>query len=508
MTQTTTPTAPPRSTLHRNYGLWIGGEEVDALAGGTFAVENPTTKEIVATVAEAREADVDHAVAVAAEAGKAWGKSSATERFRLLCGLADLIRENWEELARWETLTTGRPVREMGAQVRYIADFYDYFAAAARTAQGDVIPFSGPYHAYVRYVPLGVVGLITPWNHPLLILTKKLAPALAAGNTVIIKPSEFTPTTTIDLAKLIKQAGFPDGVVNVVPGFGPYAGKRVAENPVIQKVDLTGGTATGKIVAGLAGQHLAVAAMELGGKAPIVVFPDADIEQAVNGAAFAAYIAAGQTCIQGARLIVHEDVYDDFAARLRAKAENIVMGDPLEEATQMGPVSSCRQYDQVLDYIDQGKKEGATVLTGGAPLSAEPFNQGYYIAPTIFTDVRPEMVIAQEEIFGPVTTMIKFKTEEEGVAIANDCQFGLGAAVWTRDIVRAHKVAQAIEAGIVWINDHHRIDPALPWGGFKDSSIGREVGLQAYKAYSQTQSIVVKLSDEPFDWYAGSKRYS
>ena len=492
----------------REYGLWIGGKEVPAAAGGTFEVENPTTKQIVAQVAEGLEEDVDHAVAVAEEASHTWGKSSPQERFHFLCRLAQLIRENAAELARWETLTTGRPIREMGAQVNYLGDFYEYFAAAARTAEGEVTPFGGPYLNYTRHVPLGVVGLITPWNHPLLILTKKLAPALAAGNTVVIKPSEFTPTTTIDLAKLIKAAGFPDGVVNVVPGFGPAAGKRVATHPTIQKVDLTGGTETGKVVACLAAGHLALTSMELGGKAPVIVFDDANLGQAVNGAAFAAYIAAGQTCIQGARLIVHQQVYGQFADMLAEKAQSIRLGDPLDPETQMGPVSSCRQYDRVLSYIKQGVEEGARVLTGGQMVSEPPFDQGYYIAPTIFADVKPDMVIAQDEIFGPVTTMIPFATEEEAVRIANNCSFGLGSAIWTRDVARAHRVAHSIEAGIVWINDHHRIDPSTPWGGFKDSSIGREVGLQAYKAYSQTQTVMVKLSDEPFDWYGGSRRYS
>lgn len=493
---------------YRDYGLWIGGEEVSAVAGGTFDVENPTTKHTIARVAEGMEEDVDRAVAVAEEALCTWGKSSATERFHLLCRLAQLIKENADELARWETLITGRPIREMYAQVQRLSDFYEYFAATARVAEGEVTPFGGPYLNYTRHVPLGVVGLITPWNHPLLILTKKLAPALAAGNTVVIKPSEFTPTTTIDLAKLCKEAGIPDGVVNVVPGFGPSAGRRVATHPSIQKVDLTGGTETGKIVASLAAGHLAQTSMELGGKAPLIVFDDADIEQAVSGAAFAAYIAAGQTCIQGARLIVHQKVYGAFADLLAQKSESIRLGDPLDPETQMGPVSSCRQYERVLSYIKQGVDEGARILTGGEAVTTPPFDQGYFIAPTIFVDVRPGMVIAQEEIFGPVTTMIPFSSEDEGIAIANNCQYGLGAAVWTRDVARAHRVAHALEAGIVWINDHHRIDPSMPWGGFKDSSIGREAGLQAYQAYTQTQTVLVKLSDEPFDWFEGGRRYS
>ncbi len=492
----------------RTYGLWIGGEDVPAVAGETFEVENPANKRIIARVAEGKEEDVDRAVAVAQEAAGEWGRRSPQERFRLLCRLAELIREHAQMLARWEVLATGRPIREMYAQVMRLPDFYEYFAAVARTAEGEVTPFGGPYLNYTRHVPLGVVGLITPWNHPLLILTKKLAPALAAGNSVVIKPSEFTPTTTLELARLCKEAGIPDGVVNVVPGFGSTAGKRVATHPGIQKVDLTGGTETGKIAASLAAGHLAQVAMELGGKAPVIVFEDADLEQAVAGAAFAAYIAAGQTCIQGARLIVHRSIYNAFAEALAKKVQTIRMGDPLDPNTQMGPVSSRRQCERVLSYIRQGVDEGARLLLGGKMADTPPLDGGYFILPTIFVDVKPEMVIAREEIFGPVTTLLPFDTEEEAIAIANDSPYGLGAALWTQNVRRAHRVAQAIEAGIVWINDHHRIDPAMPWGGFKESGIGREVGRQAYYAYTQTQTIVVKLSDEPFDWYAGGERYS
>jgi acyl-CoA reductase-like NAD-dependent aldehyde dehydrogenase len=396
----------------------------------------------------------------------------------------------------------------MAAQVGRLSDFFEYFAAAARTAEGEVTPFAGPYLNYTRHVPLGVVGLITPWNHPLLILTKKLAPALAAGNTVVIKPSELTPTTTIELARLCKEAGFPDGVVNVVPGYGADAGRRVATHPAIQKVDLTGGGESGARVGAEAASHFALVSLELGGSTPILVFDDVDLDQAAAGATFAAYIAAGQSCVAGARLIVHESILDPFADALVRRAARIRLGDPLHPDTQMGPVASSRQYGRVLAAIRGAEAAGARLLVGGRAVTDPPFDAGYYIAPTIFADVTPAMAISQEEIFGPVTTILRFRTEEEAIAIANGSRYGLGAAVWTRDVARAHRVAHALESGVVWINDHHRIDPAMPWGGFKESSIGREVGLQAYRAYTQSQTVVVRMTNEPFDWYSGEGRYS
>jgi acyl-CoA reductase-like NAD-dependent aldehyde dehydrogenase len=492
----------------KGYGLWIDGTETAAAAGGTIEVENPATRQIIARVAEGRAEDVDRAVAAAVRAFPAWGRMPAPDRFHLLCRLAELIRAHADDLARWETLATGRPIREMAAQVGRLGDFFEYFAAAARTSEGEVTPFIGPYLNYTRHVPLGAVGLITPWNHPLLILTKKLAPALAAGNTVVIKPSELTPTTTIELARLCKEAGIPDGVVNVVPGYGPTAGQRLAAHPAIQKVDLTGGGESGARVGAEASSHFALVSLELGGSTPILVFDDADLDQAAAGAVFAAYIAAGQSCVAGARLVVHDVIYDAFAGELARRAGRIRLGDPLNPDTQMGPVASSRQYDRVLASVRQALNEGARLLAGGRAVTEPPLDAGYYVAPTIFADVTTAMAIAQEEIFGPVTTMQRFWTEEEAIGIANGSRYGLGAAIWTRDVARAHRVAHALESGVVWINDHHRIDPAMPWGGFKESSIGREAGLQAYRAYTQTQTVVVRITDEPFDWYAGGGRYS
>src|SRR6202790_5169714 len=325
---------------YRNYGLWINGQEVPALGGAIFAVENPTNKQIIARVAEGRSEDVDRAVAAAQSAFPTWTQTSATERFHLLCRLAQLIRENSEELARWETLATGRPIREMHAQVKRLSDFYEYFAATARTAEGEITPFAGPYLNYTRRVPLGVVGLITPWNHPLLILTKKLAPALAAGNTVVVKPSEYTPLTTLQLARIALDAGLPDGVFNVVTGFGAEAGAALCSDKRLRKLDLTGGTETGRVVAKLAGENLIRVTCELGGKAPVIVLPDADLDRAAAGATLAAFVASGQTCVAGTRVLVHESQSDALVERMVRRAPASRIAAPPRRGATRGPPPS------------------------------------------------------------------------------------------------------------------------------------------------------------------------
>jgi acyl-CoA reductase-like NAD-dependent aldehyde dehydrogenase len=469
----------------------------------TFDVRNPANGQVVGTVPRGGAAEVDVAVERARgafEDGR-WSRLPVRERYRILNRFADLIEEALPQLSELEATCTGRPLREMRAQLSRLPEFYRYFAAVARTAEDTLTPFEGPYMNYVRRVPLGVVGQITPWNHPLLILTKKLAPALAAGNTVVIKPSEYTPLTTLALAEIAQRAGIPEGVVNVVTGLGSEAGAALAAHKGLNKLDITGGTETGRAVAQLAGANLVRVNCELGGKAPVIILPDADLEKAAAGAVFAAFIATGQTCIAGARVLVHESDAEEFIERMVDRATSLRIGDPLDAKTQLGPLVSERQLARTIDYVAVGVAEGAEIACGGKRPSSPDLARGFFFEPTIFADVRSTMRIAQDEIFGPVTCVITYKDADDAVRIANDIPFGLGASIWTSDAAKGMKMAERLTCGVVWINDHHRIDPALPWGGMKASGMGRECGLEGYREYTQTKSVVVNL-EEPVDWYA------
>jgi acyl-CoA reductase-like NAD-dependent aldehyde dehydrogenase len=484
------------------HGHFIDGTERHGADGRTFDVRNPANGTLIARVAEGGPDDV----ALAVEAGAAafadgrWSRLPVRERYRILNRLADAIEAALPELATLESMCVGRPLREMRAQLARIPEFYRYFAAVVRTAEDAVTPFEGPYVNVVRRVPLGVVGQLTPWNHPLLILTKKLAPALAAGNTVVVKPSEYTPLTTLVLAQLARDAGIPGGVVNVVTGFGAEAGAALCGDKRLRKLDLTGGTETGRAVAKLAGENLVRVTCELGGKAPVIVLPDAELDRAAAGAVFAAFIASGQTCVAGARVLVHESQHDALVERMVRRAQAIRIGDPLDLSTQLGPLVSAPQLARTERYVEIGRAEGATIATGGRRLNGV-HAEGFYYEPTIFTGVRPEMRIAQDEIFGPVTCVITYRNLDEAVRIANGIEFGLAASIWTADAARGMKLAERLDCGIIWVNDHHRIDPSLPWGGMKASGIGRETGLEAYREYTTTKSVIVGL-DDPVDWYA------
>lgn len=474
-------------------------------------VRSPFDQSLVTTVAAAKAADVDVAVAAAAAAfadGR-WSGLQPRQRARVLLKTAQLLTDEIGWLAEAESQQTGRCVREMRAQLARLPEWLEHFAALAQGMEGQVPPFSDAKHLnYVRRVPLGVCALITPWNHPLLIALKKIAPALAAGNTVVVKPSELAPVAVLELARIFTAAGLPAGVLNVVCGLGAVAGKALAEHATVAKLDLTGGTETGMLAAAAASRNLARVCMELGGNAPVLVFADADLEQAVNGVAFGAFVASGQTCISAKRVLVQEALLPAFRERLVAKAKGIVLGDPMAAGTQMGPLVSELQMRRVLSLVETAAPQGATLLCGGVRSSAAGCEAGWFVEPTVIGDVQPHFSCFQEEIFGPCVTLVGFADEAHALALANDSRFGLGAAVWTRDVARAHRVAQGVRAGIVWVNAHHRNDPSSPWGGFGHSGVGRENGWEALHEYTETQSVVVCLDDTPFDWFGGAKRYN
>ena len=482
--------------------LFIGGQFVDAASGKTMDIINPATGGVIGTLAAASEADVGRAVQSASAAFESgvWRDMPVQQRARVLNKFADLFEADLENFFRLETLDNGRPLVETRAQISRLPQFYRYFAALALTRRSDVIPIEGPYLCYTQRVPLGVVALMTSFNHPLMILSKSLAPALATGNSVVIKASEQTPLTTVRLARLLQQAGVPDGVVNVVNGEGREAGAALACHPKVKKVVFTGGTEVGRSIGEAAARNFALTTLELGGKGAVILFDDMDLERAVNGAAFAAFIGAGQTCVCGARLLVQESMYEAFLERFRAKVAGIRVGDPAAANTQLGPVISERSRTRILAMLERAKQAGAKLLSGGGiPAHCK---EGFYLEPTAFYDVDPQSELGQDEVFGPVTVIIPFKDEADALRIANGTQFGLAASVWTNDVARAHRVASKLVFGMVWINDHHRLDPASPWGGFKNSGVGRETGIESFDQFSEPRAVTVNTSGTTVDWYA------
>lgn len=488
----------------RVHGLFIDGAEVPAEGDERLDVLNPATGEVLARISHGSAGDVDRAVrsARAAFEGKEWSGMSNRTRAKLVNKLADVFEANLEEMFTLETANNGRSINETRAQISRLPDFLRYNAGLAIARRDSVIPVDGSYLNYTLRTPVGVVGNSTPFNHPLMIMVKSLAPTLASGCTTVVKPSEYTPLTTLRLAELFAEAGLPPGVFNVVTGLGPTTGKALAEHHGINKWVLTGGTEAGRITGALSGANFAHQTLELGGKTPVLVFDDFDVDQAVNYAAFGAFIGAGQTCICGSRQIVHERVYDQFVEKLAAKASTIRIGNPVDASVQLGPVISARQQQRVLKYIRIGLEEdGARLVAGGKVPGDASLKNGFFVEPTVFADVTPRMRIFQEEVFGPFVSVSKFSTEEEAIAMANDSSFGLAGAIRTGNVTRAHRVAARLKCGIVWVNDHHRLDPASPWGGVKESGIGRECGTESFDQHFETKSVMVRLDDAPFDWY-------
>jgi acyl-CoA reductase-like NAD-dependent aldehyde dehydrogenase len=465
-------------------------------------VLSPSTGEVIADVPAGDARDVDAAVARAKDAFASWAHTPAPQRAKLINRLADLIDERLPELFALETANNGRPIVETRAQLSVASSIYRYNAALAITQRGETFDAGPQHHAYLQRSPLGVCGVIVPFNHPFLIMARGVAPALASGNTVVVKPSELTPLTALRFADLAAEAGIPEGVVNVVTGLGPDIGGPLTRHPDVKKLEFTGGVGTGRQVAVAAAERFVSYSTELGGKTPVLVFDDARIDEAARGCAFAAFVAAGQTCVCGSRIIVHASIHDAFVAALVEQAAAIRIGDPADPSTQMGPLISAAARERSAAYTQIARDEGATIATGGAPPELPaPFDQGFYFRPTIVAGARNDMRCAQEEIFGPVIVVATFGDEADAIRQANDIPFGLGAAVWTRDVARAHRVAEQIESGMVWVNDHHRTSPSMPWGGVKDSGFGKQSGREAYDTFTTVKAIVVRTAPDPVDWY-------
>jgi acyl-CoA reductase-like NAD-dependent aldehyde dehydrogenase len=473
--------------------LFIGGEWVDGANAATIDVHDPHDGSLIASVAEAREVDVDRAVTAAAAAFDDWRQWRAADRGRVLLRLADLIEEHAADLALLETRDTGHPIRDaQRLDLPRTAETFRYFGGMADKYQGSVVPVERGFLDYVVREPLGVVGAIVPWNFPLMFTSWKLGPALAAGNTAVIKPSELTPLSTLRIAELAAEAGLPAGVLNVVVGYGATAGARIAEHPGIAKVSFTGSTAVGRTIVAASQSNLKRVHLELGGKGANVVFDDADLTAAVNGSAFAVFHNQGQACIAGSRLLLHEPIAEEFLERFIALAASITVGDPKDPATEMGPLTSPGHRDRVLSFLKVADDEGDTILSGGRAPTDPLLADGCYLEPTVVR-ATPVHRIAQEEVFGPVVVVHTFGEEDEALRIANGTDYGLGAGLWTRDLSRAHRFARDLRAGMVWVNSYKRVNPGSPFGGVGLSGYGREMGFEAMHEYTEAKAVWINV---------------
>jgi betaine-aldehyde dehydrogenase len=483
--------------------LFLGGTWSAASDGATRESIDPATGEVVARVAEATREDAERAIAIARAAFDEgpWPQTAALDRARLLNRLADAIDANAADFASIETLDCGKPLREAEYDVADAANCFRYYAGLATKPHGQTFDVPAPSQSFTVREPIGVCGQIVPWNYPLLMSVWKLAPALAAGNVCILKPSEYTPLSALWLAKLAQEIGLPDGALSVLPGAGPAAGAALAESMLVDKIAFTGSVPTGQTIMRAAAGNVKKISLELGGKSPNIVFADADRATAIDYALFGIYANAGQVCSAGSRLLLERSIAEEFTAELVRRAQKITTGDGFDPATEMGPLVSRRQRDRVEEYIRIGQEEGATLACGGHRLAGELGERGNFIVPTIFTNTKPSMRIVQEEIFGPVLVVQIFDDEAEAVRLANDSPYGLAGAVFTNDGARAHRVIRKLRAGITWINAYHPTYNEAPWGGYKQSGIGRELGTYGYDAYTEVKQINVNLAVEPSGWF-------
>ncbi len=484
---------PVSSKLAIETRLFIGGEFVESAKGGRIPVYNPHDNSILAEISEATSIDIDRAVDAARKAFPAWKRLSGAERGRLLYKLADAIEADAKYLAELESLDTGHPIRDTsGLDVPRTVATFRYFAGMADKVEGRVVPVESGFLNYVTREPLGVVGQIVPWNFPLMFTSWKMGPALAAGNTVVMKPAELTPLSSLRVAQLMADVGIPAGVVNMVPGYGHVAGQYIAEHRGIDKVSFTGSTAVGRKIVQASAGNLKRVQLELGGKGANIIFDDAPLEPAVNGSAFAIFHNQGQACIAGSRLLVQDKIADEFLDRFLKLTKSIRQGNPLDPNTEMGPLTSAGHRDRVLSYIQVAKEQGSTVLTGGKAPDNPELEAGYYVEPTIVT-AKAEDRVCQEEVFGPFVSVTRFKDEEEVVRLANSTDYGLGGGLWTSNLQRGHRIAAAIRSGMVWVNTYKRVSPGSPFGGVGQSGYGREMGFEAMHDYTDAKSVWVNV---------------
>lgn len=492
---------------------WVDGA-FSSPSSSTLLVINPADESPIATIDATSHEQVDEIVSRSWQnfnqtSSSSWARADASERFTVLAKAATLLRDRIPEFVDLEVRQTGRPIREMRAQLARIPEWLEYFAGLARVHEGAVTPFKGPVVNTLVRLPLGVVAQITPWNHPLLISTKKIGAALAAGNVVIVKPSELAPLSILKLGPLFKEAGLPDGTLQIISGYGRETGKYLCENPCLAKIDVTGGLATYQAIAPSAGLNMIPITAELGGKAPVCIFPSMEVHEAVRAALFASFIASGQTCVTGSRLLVHTDIYDEFVALLERRTRALRVGDPTDPRTQIGAVINKAAVERCAAFVSRAvtKEQGGRLLCGGKPAATQ---RGFFFEPTLI-ETHSKSDLSCNEVFGPVIAILRCESEDEMISIANATEFALGASIWTRDFAQAHRVAGKIEAGIVWVNGHHLNDPSSPWGGFKSSGVGKENGREAFESYTKVKSIVYNYGVMP-TWFddedgLGNARY-